>query len=400
MILPKMPANEAKRLSSLYEYHLLDTPPEKEYDDITRIASQICEMPISTITLVDDTRQWFKSDQGMGFKETPRELAFCAHAIVEPDKVMVVNDSLNDIRFHDHPDVVGGIKIGFYAGVPLVNADGYALGTLCVVDHKANHLSEVKLEALKALANQVVTQFEMRKRNIELSKQKASLEAINKELERFAFVVAHDLKSPCNNLIGLSSLIKQMYGDKLDAEGNEMLDMLTSASTSLKSIIDGTLHHAHLVNTIELEKQEFTFGSLAQELKLILNIPPGFSFEYSHGDVELFLPRHALTQVLINLCVNAIKYNDKEHGALRLYVEDEGHQYRFFVKDNGPGIPEAYFTRIFEIFQTLGRKDRYNNNGQGIGLSTVKRLVDNLGGEITVESTVGQGSTFSFTVSK
>ncbi|HEY1033066.1 MAG TPA: ATP-binding protein [Flavipsychrobacter sp.] len=399
MKIPGLPANEPERLSALYEYNLLDTMPEDAYDNITRIASHICNMPISTITLIDTDRQWHKSRIGLDLESTPRELTFCAHAILQPDPLIVENAHADE-RFSDTPMVTDAPNIAFYAGVPLLNENGYALGTLCVMDNKPNRLTDSQVQTLRALAAQVVSHFEMRRKNVELAKQKTALENINAELERFAYVVAHDLKSPCNNLMGLAGIMKEMYADNLDAGGIEVLDMMTSAASTLRSFIDGTLNHAKLVNTTSLAKERFLFGDICAQLKSILNIPANVELTYDNGDMQLYVPRNALLQVLINLCVNAIKYNDKGHGHVHLSVTDKGQYYRFHVKDNGPGIPHAEFNRIFDIFSTLGQKDRYNNVGQGIGLSTVKRLVERMDGHITVESALGTGSTFTFTISK
>lgn len=399
MIAPKLPVNETERLAALYEYNLLDTLPEEQYDAITRIASEICHMPISVISLIDDDRQWFKSALGMNVGETPREYAFCAHAILEPDEIMVVNDSAKDERFHDNPYVMGTPHIGFYTGVPLVNENGLPLGTLCVMDTKPNKLTPEQQMTLKLLANQVVAYFEVQKKNKELELQKQELEKLNKELECFAYVAAHDLKSPCNSLIMISEALEETYGEILDESGKEMLSMLGMSATTLTGLVDGILQHTREVNT-EIKKERFSFGALAGELKRILNVPQGFSFTYDAPAEELFAPRHALLQILLNLCVNAIKYNDKKDGMIHISAADKGSEYYFEVTDNGSGIPESQYEKIFELYATLGIQDRDDKRGYGIGLSTVKRLVEKQGGEIFVRSEIGKGSTFYFTIPK
>lgn len=155
-----MATDEQARLAALRRYRILDTDPEQRFDDLTLLASQICDTPISLITLIDSDRQWFKSRVGLDLAETQRSVAFCAHAIQRPG-IMQVADAADDARFRDNPFVTGDPNIRFYAGAPLVTPDGHALGTLCVLDVKPRRLSEAKLQALDALRRQVEAQLEL-----------------------------------------------------------------------------------------------------------------------------------------------------------------------------------------------------------------------------------------------
>jgi GAF domain-containing protein len=154
--------NEGERLHALQQYNILDTLPEKSFDDITYLASYICESPIALITLVDDKRQWFKSKFGFEVSETPRDVSFCAHAIHQ-SKPFVVKDAAKDERFAQNPLVLSDPHIRFYAGAPVVDSDGYALGTICVIDHEPRELTTGQIDALQALSRQVMALLEMRR---------------------------------------------------------------------------------------------------------------------------------------------------------------------------------------------------------------------------------------------
>ncbi len=400
MIAAQKPINETERISSLYEYNLLDSLPEKEYDDITRIAANICGMPIALITLVDNERQWFKSQIGIAVSETHRDDAFCAHAILKPEELFIVSDTKKDERFHDNPYVIGSPFVGFYAGVPLVNETGMPLGTLCVLDNKPNSITNDQKETLKALARQVISYFEISKKNAQLARQKAEIEAINEDLSQFAHVVAHDVKSPCASIAMSVALLKDTYGSSMDKEMSQILNMMEETSHAAIRMVDGILRHTQIVTGAEIEKEQFTFNSITDEIKKLVTITPDFSINTLNPDLKLFAARYILQQILVNLVNNAIKYNDKPKGIITITAKADTTYYTISVQDNGPGIRKEYQDKIFEMFSTLGTYDRFNKKGTGIGLATVKKLVEKLNGTITVTSETGKGSCFTFTFSK
>jgi GAF domain-containing protein len=180
---PPIPKNEAKRLNVLWQYDILDTVPEAVFDDLAELAGHICEAPIALITLVDEKRQWFKARVGTSMKETTRDISFCAHAILQ-DELFIVSDASKDPRFKTNPMVTGKAKIRFYAGAPLKSPDGFALGTLCVVDKKARILSDEQKQALRILARHVETQLELRRHAIELAEARQHGDRQNAELCR------------------------------------------------------------------------------------------------------------------------------------------------------------------------------------------------------------------------
>ncbi len=163
------PMLESARVAALDRYAILDTEPEQAFDDLVALAANVCETPIAMLSLVDDHRQWFKSKVGVEIRETPREASFCAHAIQQRD-LFIVTDALNDARFGQNPLVVNEPHIRFYAGAPLINEDGFALGTLCVVDRQPRELDDAQKEALKSLSRLALGQMELRQ-NLRLLKE-------------------------------------------------------------------------------------------------------------------------------------------------------------------------------------------------------------------------------------
>ena len=160
------PSDEAKRLEALRLYDVLDTPAEEPFDDLTELAAHICEAPIALITLIDEDRQWFKSRIGLDATETTRNIAFCAHAIHQPE-LFIIEDATRDERFADNPLVTQAPHIRFYAGAPLITPEGHALGTLCVIDREPRQLSPDHQRALRVLSRHVMTQLELRRRDKE-----------------------------------------------------------------------------------------------------------------------------------------------------------------------------------------------------------------------------------------
>jgi len=185
MIVAPPSADEQTRIAALEEYRILDTLPERVYDDLTYLASRICGAPIALISLVDRERQWFKSKVGLDASETSRDLAFCAHAILRPDDLLIVPDATQDERFAQNPLVTNDPNIRFYAGAPLKTSDGSALGTLCVIDREARELDDEQKKALRALSRQVMGQLELRKAVAELQHQASDLQQYQERLERY-----------------------------------------------------------------------------------------------------------------------------------------------------------------------------------------------------------------------
>lgn len=174
---------EAKRLKILWQYDVLDTVPEEVFDDLTELAARICEAPIALISLIDEDRQWFKSKIGITVSETSRDISFCAHAIKQQG-LFIIPDATKDSRFANNPLVTSEPKIRFYAGAPLITPDGYALGTLCVIDKVPRDLRPEQQQALRVLARHVMTQLEIRRHAKDLTEAREASETASEELDK------------------------------------------------------------------------------------------------------------------------------------------------------------------------------------------------------------------------
>lgn len=401
MITPNIPTDEFSRLDALKEHSILDTLPEKEYDEITFLASQICGTPISLISLIDEKRQWFKSHYGTDATQTPREVAFCAHAINDKNNIFIVEDSRKDIRFHDNPLVTADPGVIFYAGVPLVTSEGYALGVLCVNDHVPRKLDQFQIKALEVLSNQVGRLFELRRKTRKLESSIYHLETQNKGLEKFASVAAHDIKSPLCNIVMMTELFGEKYTDSLDSEGKEILQMVSVSTYKLTQLIDGILKYSKNTKLLNENKAELCLQRIIEGLIPLIDSAHEARFHISpKHDISIYSNKIALEQIFINLITNGIKYNNNAEPSISIHIEDLGDHIKINVADNGPGIHSKDKEKIFEIFETNDSIDRFGEKGHGIGLATVKALVEGLGGTIQLVSDFGHGANFEFTIKK
>jgi signal transduction histidine kinase len=400
MIRPKKPHNEAIRIKTLKSFSILDTFSEKEFDEITLLASIICETPMSLISLIDGDRQWFKSKVGLDIDETSREISFCGHAILNEGHLFTVEDSRLDERFYDNPLVTGSPNVVFYAGAPLVTSDGFSLGTLCVLDSKPKVLTMMQQKAMEVLSNNIITLFELKKTNLLLGKKNIELETQRAELEMFANVAAHDLRSPLKNISGLAKILLEEYGAKLDEEANEMLKLLDSSSTILRGLVDGILNHSKAASIMEIERGEIDLKEFIAEVIKLIDSSGEFNFKTQFVNQSIVVNQIAMQQIFINLMVNGIKYNNKEKVEIEIGFTETKTHYQFSVSDNGLGMDKEHQCKIFKIFEILGVEDRFGNKGNGIGLSTVKKLIEGLGGAISVDSEIDKGTKVSFSVLK
>ncbi|EGV42102.1 GAF domain-containing sensor histidine kinase [Bizionia argentinensis JUB59] len=399
MITPSLPENEKQRQRAVERYVLLDSLPESSYDEITALASLITDAPISLITLLHSDRNFFKSHYGLPFNQSPRNISFCGHAIISDHPITIIEDARKDDRFHDNPLVLEQGAV-FYAGVPLVDPQGYRLGTLCIFDTKPKTLDHKQIATLKVLANQVVRLFEERVANMKLEALKEELVLRNENLRKFANVISHDLKSPLANITSLIDLLEDDFKELASPQSLEYLQYLKSSSNSLRDYIDGLLIFYSNSELAESNKVSMKFEDYMEHIKNLCHINrEKVTFNYSKNVGDIVVNKSALSQILMNLITNSIKYNDKEVTVIDVACTSNENDYIFEVKDNGPGIPADKKDVVFNLFSVIG-EDKYKNKGTGIGLATVKKLVENLGGNIRISLPESGGCIFTFNLKR
>lgn len=394
LIVPELVLNTVKK------YHILDTLPEKEYDDITFLASMICETSVSLITILDSKRQFFKSNHGIDIKETNIEHSFCIHTISKPHDMLLVPDTRLDNRFAHNPLVLGYPNVAFYAGVPLLSEEGTPLGTLCVIDDKPKQLTNSQVKALKSLANQVQRLLELRRNNTKLEEAKILQEVHSSQMEDFAYMAAHDLQAPLNISKSFLSILNEKNNHLWDEEDKGIINHMDESFERMGSLIKDLLAYSQ-ISEVSLE---YTKTNLS---KLIKDVFANISIDDIDNvvdldiqeDIEHMLPQTALQIVFHNLLVNSLKFVEKNI-APKIHIQakiDKGH-WIFSIKDNGIGISANAHEKIFQPFERAHGNTHYKGNG--LGLSTCKKIVEKHGGKIWVESYVGSGSTFYFSLEK
>lgn len=421
MISAPIPHDEAKRLAKLYEYHVLDTPPEKNFDELTELLATILDVPIALVSLVDEKRQWFKSHHGLDATETPREHAFCAHAILK-DELFIIEDSHSDDRFKDNPLVTDAPHVRFYAGMPLITDGGLKIGTLCGIDNKPRVLDESQKRILEIVSRQVVDQLELRKTMAikdDLFRQQTAilqrLEYANQEIRDFISVVAHDLRAPTLNAAGFSQellastddlekLVVDSAGgipDKVRTAIIEILDSdIRDSAIHIKrsaaqmderiSAVSQVAKHGRRDLNIESVCLDDLVADVCAEHKSVLRDIDGRIEvnELPNINTDLVSVQH----VIENVISNAVKYRDQERPLrIKISAEPEADGLVLHIEDNGRGIGGDDLARIFVMFRRVGTQ---NTQGDGTGLAYSRTMVSRLGGRIWCESTLGEGSTF------
>lgn len=386
-----IPANEKERLKALRSYNILDTLSEAEYDAITDLASYICETPIALVSLIDEERQWFKARTGLDAAQTHRDLAFCAHAILNPREPLVVEDATKDKRFAQNDLVTGAPDIRFYAGYPLNTPDGFPLGTLCAIDTKPRTLSSRQLEMLKALADNVVALLELRKAHMEKEKLIAGLNRSNEELEEFSYRVSHDLRAPLASLSGLAKVAVKSIECGDYEKALHSLSHCDGLVAKLLSMIDDLLALTKMKHGFE-ERVLINLDEMIDDILSRLCHSDDFGSIEIIKDIALVgavsIQKTRLQMILENLISNAIKYQDhnKKQSFCKISAYRKKSDFVLEVEDNGIGFPQKRKKDIFSMFTRFHPDVSY---GSGLGLYMVKKSALYMNGEIQYHDTVG-----------
>lgn len=233
----------------------------------------------------------------------------------------------------------------------------------------------------------------LEKSHSDLLEYSSKLKKQNQELDQFSYVVSHDLKAPLRAIYKLSEWIEDDIGDNISEETRNNMKLLRGRVSRLEALINGLLEYAR-VGRLEVGLERTDVESMIRDMIDLLNPPSRFSFEIQPGMPTFNTQKLMLQQVFINLISNAIKYNDKLHGVIRIGAEDAGKFYKFSVEDNGIGIDPAFHDKVFVIFQTLNARDKVESTG--VGLSIIKKSIEDVGGSISLDSEIGKGSKFTF----
>ncbi|MDB5501560.1 MAG: sensor histidine kinase [Tardiphaga sp.] len=378
-------ANESERLQALRSYGILDTAVEPSFDDLTKIASYVCQTPIALISLVDEHRQWFKSALGTPLRQTPLDQSICAHALLE-HSFLEVEDTTKDPRFDCNPLVTGDPHVRFYAGALLRTPDGLPLGTVCVLDDKPRVLSAEQRDVLAALARQVMSQMEFR-RALLLS------DRLQRNISRLMAVAGHDLKQPLQVMV---MAIDRIRGKLTDAKDRERLGYAIDAGMRMAEDLD---------RLAETSVMEVGYG--APDLKsfavadVFQSVLANWRLHAESKGLELVVvPSKAkvvsdpamLRAIIGNLVGNAIKYT--ERGRVLVGCRRHHHAVTIEVLDSGAGIAREQQAAIFDAFHQIDP----TSEGLGLGLSIVRRTAEALGHDIEVKSDLARGSHFSVRV--
>lgn len=391
---PVIPHNENERLKELRRLNILDSKHEKDFDDLVELASIICGVPISLVTLIDSDRQWFKSKKGVSIDSTHRDVSFCGHAIND-DELFIVENAVGDKRFYDNPLVTDTPNIRFYAGMPIKSENGFNLGTLCVIDSEPKKLSEDQIKALEILGGQASKLIELRDKKNELELKNEKLESLNHLNNEITSIISHDLKGPINSL---RAYMNSNYIDANKPEDlAELFPLVKNNLNSLNELVENLLEWSRSTNDVNFTEVKindlilevcYLFEVNALEKNIDLNCE-------LKDDIRVVADVAMLRFILRNLMNNAIKFTENDKVAVEAEKTDHN---KVIIKviDNGVGISKDLLERIKLKDKKVSTKGTRNEKGTGLGLQLIREFLNIHKTELQIESEENKGSVFSF----
>ena len=382
--------NETRQQPAPEEFNILRSSSEKDFSELLFLCAEIVQAPIAALVIVENGNSWIKSSYGCAPEEIPYWDELWKKILQQDDILIFDREDLQKIhRFYS------GV-----IGVPMETSSGEKLGLLVLLDPEVTKLTEVQKRSLKILVNQMLNVVVFGKQKNQYQRIQKDLEQRYHDLEKFASVVSHDIKSPLANIISLVDLLKEENKENFNEETEQYIEYLSQASHSLRNYVDGLLIFYRSERILEKKEEDVDLNSFFKTLTNLYTVDPGITITYPTHGLLKHVNKAALTQIFMNLISNALKYNDKDERRVEINFKASEDFYFFEVKDNGNGIPEEDFEKIFELFTTLDFNDRDGNPGSGIGLATVKKLLDHMGGDISIESDPGIGSNFKFQIKR
>ncbi len=372
------PANEALRLATLHGFEVLDTPAEPGFDRITRLAEHLFGCPIVLVSLVDAQRQWFKSEVGLDVHQTPREIAFCAHAILNSE-ILEVPDASLDPRFFDNPLVRGEPRVRFYAGAPLEVDPGVRLGTLCLIDRVPRTLSSEERQLLGSLAATVVELLQGRRSSATLVSACRLLEEENADIQAMGAALRRDVSSQLMRIEAMLGLFKDGHAHEIGELGREELTLMQSLAGRANLASRGLHDLMRLRPAVPAERREVDARGLITGCgDSLRSIYPQGSTCVELDDLVVLTHEGYIRQIFSYLLDHAFR-----RGA-HLVVVRGGHdhgRWTVTIADDGPGIPPEEAASAFEPVSSLGQDGAWG----GMGLAASRRLARMLGGRLVFE---------------
>lgn len=406
-----LPANETERLNALKDACILDTPAQAEYDDIASLASVICQTPIALVSLIDEQRQWFKAKVGLEALQTPRDIAFCAHAILQPEQPLVVEDATQDPRFSDNALVTDEPHIRFYAGIPLTNDNGISYGTLCVIDMKPRAIAEDQLHALRVLARSVVQLMELRKHRFsleklveaqtgEIIKAKEAAERANRLKSEYLSQVSHQLLTPLNQLRQFSLSLKEKAETSSPEEMNHMLTHIHANSTRIARMVDELMDLTMLESgdaevIMRLHRLDTTLHEAVKEVALMA--------EDKHLNIALSAndPIHLICDVgkIFKTCVHLLTHamnHSPDHSTITLacHLQPDTESAVITLSYSGENLPAHIVAQLSQDSATTDMVEAMSDE-QALRLAICQQMIEKHGGIMRYESTDTRSNLFT-----